>query len=188
MAPLVVSAGTAVSALGRGLGAHAEALLARRGGLRPNDFEPPVGGWIGRVTGVEDYLVPARLATYDCRNNRLAAIALATDGFAEAVVAARAVYGAGRIAVVLGTSTSGITAAEQAYCQRGPGDGALPAFFDYDHTQDLGSLTRFVRAPRPARTRGHGVDRLRLLGAQLHRRSAPDRHRRLRRGGSGRRR
>jgi 3-oxoacyl-[acyl-carrier-protein] synthase I len=53
MAPLVVSAGTAVSALGRGLAAHAEALLARRGGLRPNDFEPAVGGWIGRVTGGE---------------------------------------------------------------------------------------------------------------------------------------
>lgn len=145
VAPLVISAGTAVSALGSGLAAHTEALAAERSGLRPNDFDPAVGGWIGRVTGVENQALPAPLAAYDCRNNRLAAMALDTDDFAEAVAAAREVYGAGRIAVVLGTSTSGITAAELAYAERGP-DGALPDSFDFDHTQDLGSLTRFVRA------------------------------------------
>ena len=144
MAPLVVTTGTAVSALGRGVDAHLEALHGQRGGLRPNDFEPAVGGWIGRVDGVEDHRLPEHLAAYDCRNNRLAAIALAVDGFADAVAAARANYGAGRIAVILGTSTSGITAAEEAYRHRGAG-GDLPASFDLEHTQDLGSLTRFVR-------------------------------------------
>jgi 3-oxoacyl-[acyl-carrier-protein] synthase-1 len=145
MAPLVISAGTAVSALGRGVAAHVAALAGQRGGLRPNDFEPAVGGWIGRVEGVEAQRLPADLAAYDCRNNRLAAMALAEDGFADAVAAARARYGAGRIAVILGTSTSGITAAEEAFRQR-DGDGNLPAGFDLEHTQDLGSLTRFVRA------------------------------------------
>ena len=54
-------------------------------------------------------------------------------------------YGAGRIAVVLGTSTSGVMAAEDAYRSR-DGDGPLPAGFDYDHTQDLFSVGAYVRA------------------------------------------
>src|SRR3954467_8419900 len=97
MAPLVVTTGTAVSALGWGVDAHLQALREQRGGLRPNDFEPAVGGWIGRVDGVEDHRLPEPLAAYDCRNNRLAAIALAVDGFVDAVAAACATYGAGRI-------------------------------------------------------------------------------------------
>ena len=85
------------------------------------------------------------LAAFDCRNNRLADIALRTDGFADAVAAARARYGAGRIGVVVGTSTSGILAGEDAYRRRDPVTGALPDRFDYRHTHDLFSLARFVR-------------------------------------------
>ena len=46
--------------------------------------------------------------------------------------------------VVLGTSTSGITAAEDAFAHRQP-DGSLPSAFDYAHTQDMASLASFVR-------------------------------------------
>ena len=144
MEALVVSAATAVSAVGHGRAAHAAALRARRGGLRPNDYDPAVGGWIGRVEGVEDHRLPAALAAYDCRNNRLADMALDCDGFAAAVARARARHGAARIAVVLGTSTSGVTAAEDAFRAR-DADGALPDWFDFDNTQDLGALARFVR-------------------------------------------
>jgi 3-oxoacyl-[acyl-carrier-protein] synthase-1 len=146
MRPLVLSASTAVSALGQGAAAQGEALAARRGGLRPNDFEPAVGGWIGRVAGVEDVTRPPALTAFDCRNNRLAAMTLAADGFAEAVAEAREAYGTGRIALILGTSTSGITAGEEAYRQRDPESGALPAGFDYGRTQDLASLAGYVRA------------------------------------------
>ena len=142
--PLILSAATAVSAAGRGGAAHRDALLARRSGLIPNDFDTDVGGWIGRVPGVETHTLPPRYAAFDCRNNRLADMALHTDGFADAVAAAREAYGAARIAVVLGTSTSGVSAAENAYSQR-QGDGPLPAGFDYDHTQDLFSLGHYVR-------------------------------------------
>ncbi len=76
MRPLQVTAMTAVSALGVGAAAHRAALLAEASGLRPNDFDPSVGGWIGRVAGVEDHRLPARMAAYDCRNNRLADMAL----------------------------------------------------------------------------------------------------------------
>jgi 3-oxoacyl-[acyl-carrier-protein] synthase-1 len=73
-------------------------------------------------------------------------MALRTDGFDKAVAEARAAYGPGRIAVVLGTSTSGIAAGEDAYRDRDPVTGALPVGFDYDRTHDLFSLGRYVRA------------------------------------------
>jgi 3-oxoacyl-[acyl-carrier-protein] synthase-1 len=145
MMPLILTACTAVSALGQGAAAHRAALLNQAGGLRPNDFDPVLAGWIGRVDGVEGHAMPAAMAAYDCRNNRLADMALRADGFAERVEAARARYGADRIAVILGTSTSGITAAEDAYAGR-VGEGPLPGGFDYEHTQDLYSVAGFVRA------------------------------------------
>jgi len=145
MTALAITALTAVSALGRGAAAHRDALLARRGGLRPNDFDPAVGGWIGRVDGIEDHALPPDLADYDCRNNRLADMALRSDGFAERVAEARARYGPQRIATVLGTSTSGILSAEDAYRHRDAA-GALPPGFDYARTQDLYSLAAYVRA------------------------------------------
>ena len=145
MLPLAITALTAVSALGRGAAAHGDALLARRSGLRPNDFDPAIGGWIGRVADLETSSLPDHLTAWDCRNNRLAHLALETDGFADAVTAARARYGAHRIAVVLGTSTSGILAAEDAYRDRSDA-GALPADFDYRGSQDLHSLAGLVRA------------------------------------------
>ena len=143
--PLHLTASTAVSAIGRGADAHWQALHARTGGLRPNDFDPLIGGWIGRVAGVEEHALPPHLAAYACRNNVLADMALRTDGFTNAVAAARDQYGPGRIAVVLGTSTSGVIAAEDAYSRR-DADGALPASFDYARTQDLFSLAGYVRA------------------------------------------
>jgi 3-oxoacyl-[acyl-carrier-protein] synthase I len=142
---LRITASTATSALGVGAAAHRDALRARRSGLRPNDFEAATGGWIGRVEGVEACSLPERLARFDCRNNRLAAMALAADGFAEAAAAARDAYGPDRLAVVLGTSTSGVQAAEDAYRARDPATGALPPTFDYSGTLDIASLGYFVR-------------------------------------------
>lgn len=145
MQPLAIRAMTAVSALGRGRAAHLAALRERRSGLRPNDFDAVLGGWIGRVEGVEAHRLPEHLARFDCRNNRLADMALGCDGFGEAVLAARARYGAHRIGLVLGTSTSGVLAGEEAY-QRIGADGLLPPDFDFAATQDLGSLARFLGA------------------------------------------
>lgn len=145
MTPLFLTASSAVSALGQGGAAHRQALLERQSGLRPNDFDPGVGGWVGRVEGVEDHALPGALGAWDCRNNRLADLALRADGFDAAVAAARDRYGAHRIAVVLGTSTSGILAAEDAYRHR-TASGAMPPGFDYARTQDLYSLSGFVRA------------------------------------------
>ena len=146
MRPLFLTALTIVSAMGRGTAATRDALLARRSGLRPCDFAGVAFGHVGRVEALEAHALPAALARFDCRNHRLADLALRTDGFAEAVAAARARHGAGRIAVVLGSSTSGVLSTEEAYRARDPATGALPGWFDYAHTHDMAALARFVRA------------------------------------------
>lgn len=147
-APLAITAFSAVSAMGRGLAATRAALLERQGGLRPaqdpEDAGLPDGIWVGRVPGLDLVALPADLARYDCRNNRLAEMALQADGFAAAVAAARARHGAARVAVVLGTSTAGIAQTEAAYRRRA--GGALPADFDFGGTHDLYALPRYLRA------------------------------------------
>ncbi|MFZ0869331.1 MAG: beta-ketoacyl-[acyl-carrier-protein] synthase family protein [Rhodanobacter sp.] len=116
MTPLAITAYTASSAIGHGLAAHLEALREGRSGLRPNDFSSaPLACWIGRVDGVEETSLPAALATWECRNNRLAWLGLNQDGFLARVRAARERYGADRIALLLGTSTASIGATEEAY-------------------------------------------------------------------------
>lgn len=146
MQPLVLTASTIVSAIGRGADETLASLRERRTGLRACDYDGVARGWIGRVDAIEQHPLPPALARYECRNNRLASVALATDGFAEAAADAVRRYGADRIAVVIGTSTSGVQATEDAFRDRDPGTGALPAGFDYEHTQDMYSAASFVRA------------------------------------------
>ena len=144
MTPLPITDATLTTGLGAGLQAHLAALQAQRCALQPCVFEDvELPGWIGRAEGVEDVVLPDALASYDCRNNRLAWLALQQDGFLAAVQAARARWGAHRVAVLLGTSTSGILETEHAFTRRDAA-GALPPDFDYAHTHSTASLARFV--------------------------------------------
>ena len=127
MSPLLITAFTTVSAAGRGNAALFEALVQGRSGLAPCRFEPRLQTYTGEVDGLEAHPITGALAAYDCRNNRLARMGLEQDGFMSRVEQARARYGAGRIAVVLGTSTAGIQETEMAYRRRDPATGALPA-------------------------------------------------------------
>jgi 3-oxoacyl-[acyl-carrier-protein] synthase-1 len=141
--PLAVSAYSATSALGRGLAAHLEALRDARGGLGINDFSSaPLECRIGRVAGIEDTVLPARLAHWDCRNNRLAWIGLQQDGLRDAVAAAVARHGAARVALVLGTSTASIGSTEDAY--RRLDHGHFPADLQRPEIHTPHSLTAFV--------------------------------------------
>ncbi|NUS37555.1 MAG: beta-ketoacyl-[acyl-carrier-protein] synthase family protein [Lysobacter sp.] len=125
MPPLAIRAFTATTALGHGLAAQAAALRARRGGLRRNDFgDAGLDTWIGRVDGVEDAPLPARLARWECRNNRLAWMALQQDGVQAALRSACSRHGNDRVALVVGTSTSSIGATEEAYARLQ--DGGFP--------------------------------------------------------------
>jgi len=126
LAPLNITAYTATCAAGAGRAALLQALRARASGLTPNDFTAtPLATSIGRVPQLEQQPLPGEFAMWECRNNRLAWQGLAQDGFRERVAAARARYGAGRIAVVLGTSTSSIGATEEGYRRLGS-DGQYP--------------------------------------------------------------
>lgn len=145
MRPLHLTAATMVSAIGRGNEATLDALDRRRGGLRPCDFGGIEQGYVGRIDALEDHALPPALARFDCRNNRLADLALRTDGFGDAVREASERYGRERVAVVIGTSTSGVLAFEEAYRDRDAA-GELPPSFDHEHTQDVFSVARYVRS------------------------------------------
>jgi 3-oxoacyl-[acyl-carrier-protein] synthase-1 len=145
MKPLAITAYTATTALGRGRAALLDALRRGKGGLKPNDFDrAELRASIGRVAGLEDVPVTGPLADFDCRNNRLAQLGLAQDGFVSAVQKAKTTYGANRIALLLGTSTSGILQTELAYRRR-DAEGNLPADLRYRYAQNLYSMTDFVR-------------------------------------------
>jgi 3-oxoacyl-[acyl-carrier-protein] synthase-1 len=134
-----------VNSLGVGRDATLEALRTGRGGLRPCTFETvDLDTFVGEAPGVDDAVIPERLADFDCRNNRLAHMALLSDGFVPAVECAVEKYGAHRIGLFLGTSTSGILSSEQAYRHRDPQTGALPASYDFAATHSTSSLADFV--------------------------------------------
>ncbi|MFO0707144.1 MAG: beta-ketoacyl-[acyl-carrier-protein] synthase family protein [Nitrospira sp.] len=149
MTPLTLTAYTLVTANGRGVGPVLRALRERRSGLRPCDFgDARLKTYIGRVDGLEEFSLGAGLERFDCRNNRLAWLGLQQDGFLVAVAEAVQRYGADRIAVIMGTSTSGILETEQAYRRRDPQTGALPKSYTarYRYTHNMFSLGHFVRA------------------------------------------
>jgi 3-oxoacyl-[acyl-carrier-protein] synthase-1 len=134
-----------VNSLGVGRDATLEALRTGRGGLKPCTFETvELDTYVGEVPDVDDAVLPERLANFDCRNNRLAHMALLGDGFVPAVECAVEKYGAHRIGLFLGTSTSGILSSEQAYRHRDPQTGALPASYDFAATHSTSSLADFV--------------------------------------------
>jgi 3-oxoacyl-[acyl-carrier-protein] synthase-1 len=144
--PLLISHFSLANSLGAGAAATVDALRARRGGLAPCVFESvALETYVGQVAGLDQFSVRGDLADFDCRNNRLAQLGLQQDGFADAVAAARAKYGAGRIGVFMGTSTSGLLQTELAYRRRDPQTGALPADFHYAETQNTFSLADFVQ-------------------------------------------
>ncbi len=136
---------TVVTCLGAGRTPTLAALREGRSGLAPCMFEAlPFPAFVGEVAGLDENALHGAFAGFDCRNNRLAALALRQDGFMDAVAAARARYGAGRIGVFVGTSTSGLSRTEDAYRHRDPA-GNLPRDFDYARTHNTYSLARFVR-------------------------------------------
>ncbi|MDW6001857.1 beta-ketoacyl-[acyl-carrier-protein] synthase family protein [Vibrio mangrovi] len=94
---------------------------------------------IGRV---EQQLpeIPPHLTRYDSRNNRLALSVLRQ--IESAVQKALNTYGPDRIAVLIGTSTSGIADGEEAY-SRYLSEGQFPADYHY-RKQEMGNCSQFI--------------------------------------------
>src|SRR6478609_4585020 len=109
MQPLLLTHYTLTSSLGPGTASHLRALTQQRSGLAPCSFETArLDTWVGQVPDAQLPALEPELTQYECRNNRLALLAARQDGFEQAVAGARERYGAHRIGLFMGTSTSGI--------------------------------------------------------------------------------
>ncbi len=141
MTAIPVKAFTLTSALGAGLEATLQTLRSRHSGLTADPWEGcDVATWLGRVP------IPAELEAgpeWNCRNNRLALLALGQDGFAEHVRAAVDRYGAERVGVVVGTSTSSIERTEAGYRQL-DGDGRFAPRYRQPETHNPHSPGAFT--------------------------------------------
>lgn len=134
-----------ISALGEGVDASAEALLAWQAkGSTPltRHNQALLDGRLTPVGRAEGELpaIPAALAPYASRNNQLLLAALAQ--IRPALGEALATFGPARVGLVLGTSTAGIGEAELAIAADRRGE-AVPTAFDY-RQQELGSPSEFL--------------------------------------------
>ena len=139
--PVYLSTLGLVSALGRGKAAVARGLFAgdTSGLVLEEGWVPGKAARVGRVAGALPEL-PAALAGDDSRNTRL--ILGALEEIRDEVEGELARYGPARIGVVLGTSTSGIEAAERAMAIHFE-TGALPPWFQYP-CQEMGRPALFL--------------------------------------------
>ncbi|RDJ25224.1 beta-ketoacyl-ACP synthase [Bosea caraganae] len=140
---LSLSAMGLVTPIGTGKAETAENLFkGSQAGFRTRgDLIPGRQALVGEVMG-DTPALPAGLAKWDCRNNRMMAVAL--EQIRPDLDRAIGRYGANRIAVILGTSTSGIAEGEAAFAERVKA-GRWPPHFDYAQ-QETGGLSEFVKA------------------------------------------
>src|SRR5207302_8032391 len=152
-----------VSALGEGLAATRAALMHgdTRGMRIESGWLPDGDSCVGRVT-TELAPLPAELAEDDCRNNRLLAAAFAQ--IALQVEKAKDQYGAHRLAVVIGTSTSGIAAGEDAMAAKVK-RGEFPPGFSY-RQQEIGAIAPFAARLAGPRRPAHTVSTACTSGAK----------------------
>jgi 3-oxoacyl-[acyl-carrier-protein] synthase-1 len=146
MKPLLLAEYTATSSIGQGVAATLTALVEQRSGLARCEFETvKIDTHIGEVPGVDAQRLPRVLQIFNCRNNRLAELAVQQDGFFDAVQAAAARWGRRRVGVFIGTSTAGIMQTELAYRARDAVSGALPPSFEYGTTHNSFSVADYLR-------------------------------------------
>jgi len=147
-APLLLSHFTLTTAVGCGIEENLEALKNETSGLRRNDFlDVDLETYIGRVSAIEEQQLPAALSDYQCRNNQLAYLALQQDNFNNTVERAKKRYGAHRLGIFLGTSTSGILSSELAYqTESFRSTGKLPDSVHFREQHNSFSVAEFVRS------------------------------------------
>jgi 3-oxoacyl-[acyl-carrier-protein] synthase-1 len=85
--------------------------------------------------------LPAHLKQYQCRNHALAFLAF--HQIQETVAALRQRIGPERLGVVIGTSTSGIDASENAFFQW-RAKGVLPDSYHFQTQHEMGALSEFL--------------------------------------------
>lgn len=141
--PLYISHYAMINALGRDNQSIKRNLLAgSQAGLVINDTLSNEGSvYVGAVQGELPNLAD-RDTKFQTRNNQLAALAL--EQLIEPITALKQQYGAQRIAVIVGTSTSGIAQGEHAMQAREQ-QGHFPTDYHYQQ-QEMDNLSQFIRS------------------------------------------
>ena len=88
----------------------------------------------------DQYALPASMGHFESRNNRL--LQLAYDQIRTDVASVPERFGSARVAIVLGTSTSGVTETEGAFAKK-LDSSELPSGYDY-HRQEFGDPAQFL--------------------------------------------
>ena len=146
--PLPITACSVISACGLGTQGLYQALLAGKHRLHPPRlFDIDFPAWCGEI---ENELLPELTPSLQNFSTRNARIALATinhpaDGLRSAVEQAVERYGAQRVGIVLGTSTSGINETENAYAWLAE-HGRVPASFSLPDKHSWVATAHFLQA------------------------------------------
>ncbi len=144
ISPVAVTAYQCVSAGGDEVEALYASLIANQTCLKPLTlFAIPFTTLVGEVTSPLPAIRPS-LQAYDCRNARLALKALDQGGFRADVERAIENYGAARVGLILGTSTSGIYDSENAYA-RLLQDSVMPDYFHFTKVQTAQATAEFLQ-------------------------------------------
>ena len=138
--PYPITAWSAANALGRTVAEVVASLAEGRSGLGPPPLELPFPTVFGLVPGPLPEL-PPELAAHEARQSRLAL--LSVEELREPVSRAVARWGAGRVALVMGTSTAGIDRTELAYEARAR-TGAMPADYDFQRQHSFHAAAEVI--------------------------------------------
>ncbi|WP_022949851.1 beta-ketoacyl-ACP synthase [Methylohalobius crimeensis] len=141
--PVAVTAWQCLSAAGSGPAALHAAIRGNQPCLTPMrlfplPFETVVGEYVDSLPTIR-----SEMAAYACRNARLALAALNREDFRDRVAAALDRYGAGRVGLILGTSTSGIYDSEEAYAHF-VAHGTMPADFNFLRRHAIQATAEFL--------------------------------------------
>ena len=130
-----------INALGTNKAEVCENLLSNNNrGMQPyNTLFSGKKTWVGSITAPLKK-IPTKLAQYDCRNNQLIISAFAE--IADDVIQLKTKYGATRIGIILGTSTSGILASELAF-KTHQQQNSFPQNYRYQQ-QEIGTCAKFL--------------------------------------------
>jgi 3-oxoacyl-[acyl-carrier-protein] synthase-1 len=143
MRPVAITDFQCVSAAGADTAALLAALLDNQSRLAPLQlFDVPFTAIVGEVTQTLPG-IRSELQHYNCRNARLALAALDAGSFRDSVEQSIGRYGAERVGVVIGTSTSGIYNSEAAYAYFNQ-HGKMPDDFRFMHRHFVHATGEFL--------------------------------------------
>ncbi len=144
--PVAITAYSSLSACGLGNKALNKALTEHQSPLAPLGlFSIPFDAYVGEIKQ-DLQSIRSELADYDSRNSRVALTALndSEGGVRTALEIAKEKYGAHRIAVIIGTSTSGLYETEAAYAELLKTE-VMPDGFDFVKQHAYQATARFIQ-------------------------------------------